>query len=584
VESQNLSIIKTLLNHPLIIVDIRIVADKPATSNQRLTGFGAGAMSHLLEIFGRAITIDVADLIWHWLKAVESPKDGGSGQSSQTQQLSKIVELMGDIKTVDTAAEQLRFYLFENPSCTHGRLAAAAIYLHNNQISAAVEELNSVYLHQPNNTMALYALGHCYERLGRPAEAVQFYQDCLKFKNYLQLPRQRLAAIYLKNGQTEKTLQEYELLKNEYPDDVSTLVTLGHLYIAVDRYVNAIETFNTAILIHPDNFHTESDQTDNLIADGRLREALLELDELPCELAERPDIIARRADIFGMLGEDSEAVSHYEQALAICPDFLEATIKLGAQYLRMHAEKLAAQQFNRAVEINDRIVDAYIGLAVAQKLAGETTAALSTLSLAAAVQANSLLLFAHTATLQVKAQFDQNLSDFDGNDMTLMLEAVISAHRRQIALNPQNPDLHYRLGILMMNTGGLNEALEAFRIALEINPSYTRAGSKLAICLFETGQKEAALAQLISHKLPDKKALELHYRVALLYCDRIKFACSLINLQQYMDDNFTSTDTTVNISIILQNLGLLDRAAIMWDNLSDSARQAIGTDRNTPEF
>ena len=91
------------------------------------------------------------------------------------------------------------------------------------------------------------------------------------------------------------------------------------------------------------------------------------------------------------------------------------------------------------------------------------------------------------------------------------------------------------------------------------------------------------MAQLIHQKWPDKRTLELHYSVALLYCDRIKFACSLINLQHYMDDNFTSADTTVNISIILQNLGLLDRAAIMWDNLSDSARQAIGTDKNTPE-
>ena len=218
----------------------------------------------MLEILGGGMTVDTADLIWHWLDAVK-PDDSESTQ----QQLDKITRLMDDRK-VDAAEEQLRLYLFDNPSCVRGRLASAAICLHENRLQKAIEELNSVYLRQPNNTMALYALGHCFERLGKEAQAIEFYQDCLKFKNYLQLPRQRLAAIYFKNGQLEKTIQEYELLKNEHPDDISMLVTLGHLYVAGAEYTRAIETFNTAILIYPDNFHSETACLDHLIADGEL--------------------------------------------------------------------------------------------------------------------------------------------------------------------------------------------------------------------------------------------------------------------------------------------------------------------------
>jgi len=112
-------------------------------------------MSKLLEILGRAMTVDTADLIWHWLNAVKLPKD--DSESAQCQQLNKIVELMDD-RRAEAAEKELRLYLFENPSCTRGRLAAAAMCLHNNQLDNAVEELNSVYLRQPNNTMALYAL------------------------------------------------------------------------------------------------------------------------------------------------------------------------------------------------------------------------------------------------------------------------------------------------------------------------------------------------------------------------------------------------------------------------------------------
>ena len=88
-------------------------------------------MSSLLEILGRAIAIDVADLMWHWLNTVRLPKD--LEESPRRDHLSRIVELMGELK-LDTAAEQLRLYLFENPSCIFGRMAAAAICLRSSQL------------------------------------------------------------------------------------------------------------------------------------------------------------------------------------------------------------------------------------------------------------------------------------------------------------------------------------------------------------------------------------------------------------------------------------------------------------------
>jgi len=533
-------------------------------------------MSQLLEILGRAITIDTADLIWHWLNAAKLPKD--DSQSARYRQLNKAIELMGDSK-LDAAAEQLRMYLFENPSCTYGRLAAAAICLHNNRLAEAIKELNSVYLRRPNNTMALYALGYCYERLGKESQAVEFYQDCLKFKSYLQLPAQRLAAIYFKNGQREKTIEQYEILKDEYPDDISTLVTLGHLYIATAKYMQAIETFNTAILIHPDNFHTLDDNIDQLFAEGQFHEALEQLEYLLQDQPDRADLLMKHADVLRMLGAAPEAVSQYEEALRICPDFLEATIKLGTQYLQLHQDRLAAKQFNKAVEINDKIVDAYIGLAISQKLAGNLPDALGTLSLAAAIQPNSSLLFAETAALRFQAGLRKNLPfDNQQDDPTNLTRAVIAAHRQQITHRPQNPDLHYRLGVLMLSVGRIAEAIQSFQTALEINPDYTRVRSKLAICLFEIGRKSEALEHLPGPYRLDKDTLELHYKTALLYCDKVKFASSLMNLERHLEKNFARPDAAVNISIVLQNLGLLDRVTATWDNLSDTADQAINID------
>ncbi|MHC4573793.1 MAG: tetratricopeptide repeat protein [Planctomycetota bacterium] len=532
-------------------------------------------MSKLLEILGRAITVDTADLIWNWLDSLITAQN--PQQAGPLDRLGRIVALVEERKA-DAAEDQLKLYLFDNPSCICGRLAAAAMALSRSNLEPAVEELSSVYLRQPNNTMALYALGHCCERLQQESKAVEFYQDCLKFKSHLDLPRQRLAAIYFKNGQLEKTIQEYELLKDDSPDDISTLLTLGHLYIANGRHGRAIETFNTAILIHPDYFHSADGDIDRLMRDGQLQEALEWLDQLLQEHPDRPDLALRRADILNILGLSDQALSQYEEVVAACPDFLEATIKLGTQYLQTHQEPLAARQFNRGVELNDQIVDAYLGLAQAQKLAGKPSDAAATLSLAAAIQPNSSLLFAETAILQFKATLAQTPHFSHPGQSYDLMPSVIQAHETQIARRPQNPDLRYRLGLLLMGVGRINEALHAFQTALNINPTYARARTKLAVALFETGQHTLALEQLTHPDCLDADTLALHYKTALLYCDSLKFASSLINLERTLEKNFACPDATINVSIVLQNLGLLDRATAMWDNLSQTADQALTDD------
>lgn len=543
-------------------------------------------MSRLLEIFGRAITVNTAELIYHWLNTVRSRNRTDNTESLQEQDFDKILELISE-KQLDSAEEKLKFYLFEKPSCIFGRMASAAIYLHRNHLKEAIEALSSVYLRQPNNTMALYALGYCYERLGKEAEAREFYQDCLKFKHYLQLPMERLAAMYFKNNEIERTIEEYEQLRDEYPDDISSLVTLGHLYIANLKYNAAIETFNQAILIHPDNFHIQEDEIDILIQAGQLHEAAERLEWLieqqnnsadspsgrPFGVLE-PVLNVKLGDVLGMLGEDTEAILHYNKAISAQPNFLEAAVKLGTKYLRIEQYTSAAQQFNRAAEINDQIVDAYIGLAIAEELAGRGEDALVTLSLASAIQPNSTLLFAETAILQLKAHHEKDFELQMGAPFD-PIETVIEMHRKQLAEYAGNAELNYRYGILMIRVGKISEATQAFRNALGINPTYHRAKSKLALCLYETGNEKLALEQLADIDILSNDILELHYKTAILYCNKGQFQTSVKNLEQLMQNNFAQADAAINIAVVLQNLGLLDRASATWDSLAQTTNQAF---------
>lgn len=527
--------------------------------------------SRLLKILGRGVNVDTADLMRHWLDAVRS-RQLRQGDS-QSQLLEQIINLIGDGK-LEAADEQLRLYLFENPSCPLGHIAASLVCISQCKIRAAIKELNSVYMRQPGNTIALYALGHCYERIGKEAEAIAFYQDCLKFKDYLELPRQRLAAIYFKNGQLEKTIQQYELLKQQSPDDIVVLTILGHLYSAAGQYREAIETFNTAILIHPDNFNAEDVQVEQLIAESRFEAAAERLEELLGQEPERVDLLVRYGDVLAMLGLDLEATERYEQAVSVRENCLEATIKLGTQYMQAGDSATAAKQFNKALEINDQIVDAYIGLAIAQKLAENEQEAFGTLSLAASIEPNSSLLFREAAVLQFRNKLIKNFR-LEHEEPANLIDSVVRAHQQQIEQQPQNPDLYYRLGILLTSIGMFEQAANTFKTAIEINPTFNRARNKLVLSLFQTGQKKISLEYLFGPKCLDKNILNLHYKTALLYCDKLKFASSLINFQNLLSNSLTSGTAAYNIGIVLQNLGLLDPVTSMWENLTDTTDMAL---------
>ena len=523
-------------------------------------------MSQLLEILGQAISIDTSELIWHWLNAVMPPIDESN---RKYEQLNRAIELMGQQKTSE-ASEQLRFYLFENPICSYGLILSAAIYIQNNQLKDALDELEIIYERHPNNTMALYTLGYCHERLGREGKAIEFYQDCLKFKNYLQLPAQRLAAIYLKNNQLEKAIEQYKLLRSEYPDDIKTILNLGHLYIATGNFQDAIETFNAAILMHPDNYFHQDEETEQLLAQGNLYDALERIEDLLQDHPYRADLLMRHGDILRATGATTEAISEYENAVRICPDLLEATIKLGTQYLQVQQEELAADQFNRAFELNDNIVDAYIGLAISQNYAGQVEESMTTLSLASAISPNSSLLFAEVASIHLRLSLQNSQSIYHGlpDDLT---KALFDLHNQQISEHPHNPDLYYRLGILMMNISRFEDAVSLFQRALELNPLFSRARSKLAISLFKSNKVMESLNCISFLNNFNSETFELHYKAGLLYCDKIKFASSLLNLEQQLSKSYASPEASANISIVLQNLGLLDRRAAMWDNLIETA-------------
>ena len=62
-------------------------------------------MSKLLEIFGRAVTVNTADLIWYWLTAVRGESE--TDTDLKIADFNEIIDLIGKLD-LDTAEEKLK--------------------------------------------------------------------------------------------------------------------------------------------------------------------------------------------------------------------------------------------------------------------------------------------------------------------------------------------------------------------------------------------------------------------------------------------------------------------------------------------
>ncbi len=477
---------------------------------------------------------------------------------------------------LDEAREYLSRACGHHPDDVAAHASLACVLDEMGDIGGALETLQALLRLLPHQPAVLFGLGLCRERLDQPHEAARLYSKAVEIDDTFQPACERLAAVSLLTGNLSRAIQAQEILCRHRPEDTRLRTALGALLIRAREYYQAIEAFEAAIVMEPENWAVRDEDILRMVAEGEVRQAIERTHQMIEEQGPFPDLYVQLANLYGLVGDDSPAVRYYRQALDIQPSYLEAMVKLATHHLLFGRWDESAESFGKAAELNEDVLMNYLGMAVACGSAGRTDRSAEMFHLASAIEPNSSLLLAQMIRLHWKLVMNGgnilSADPVDDSTRRTSLKDELECHALRVQQEPTSAQARFHLGVLLRVAGRPREATVQFARAVRYHPTFSSAQTKLGICLKELSHERMSGRIFYNLFQPTRRVIEEHYQLGILFHQpgRLEEFVS-----QWADENgisLASARSTVALS--LTNMGLLDRGAATWRELQQTHRVA----------
>jgi len=191
----------------------------------------------------------------------------------------------------------------------------------------------------------------------------------------------------------------------------------------------------------------------------------------------------------------AKAISTAQGKIALNPDFPDMFNDCGKLMFQFHMYQEAIQQFRKALELNPQYAEARLYMAMCLGEGGEIEAAIRELMnikpknirvyYLLGIYFNSAGQFYESMqALSVVENLQSNYFDVAERLATLReyfdkLNSLLNMHQELMDAHPNYPDLHLKMGNLLLMVGRYKEAEQNFKDALRLNPGYMVAKQKL---------------------------------------------------------------------------------------------------------
>ena len=392
-------------------------------------------------------------------------------------------------------------------------------------------------------------------------------------------------------GLMQKALDAFDRALAIDPQDAEAHSYRGVALAQLGRMHEALAAFDEALKINPQFAEAHYNRGVALTELGRTDEALAAFDRALAINPQDAKAHHNRGAVLAKLGRTDEALVAFDRALAINPQDAEAHQNRGAVLTQLRRMNEALVAFDEALKINPQFAEAHYnrGLALAQlgrtdearaafdcALAAFDRALAINLQDAKAHHSRGLALTQLGRMHEALAAFDEALKinpqfaeahNYRGLALAKLrrMDEALAAFDRALAINPQDAEAHHGRGVALAQLGRTDEALAAFDHALAINPQDAEAHHGRGLALARLGRTDEALAAFDRALAINPQDARTHYNrgVALTELGRTDEALAAFDEALKINPQFA--EVHYSRGVVLTQLRRMDEALADFD-------------------
>ncbi len=254
---------------------------------------------------------------------------------------------------------------------------------------------------------------------------------------------------------------------------------LGNVLFHAGRVPEAIQQYERALRLRPDDAGTYYNLGLALAEEGKLTEAIQEYEralQIKADAATHNNLGIALMKV----GRTAEAIEQYEQALRIGPDDAWIHYNLAVALMKSGAMAAAIEQYQHALQLRPEDADLHRDFAAVLFQAGKLPEAIEQYKHALQVRPDD-------------AEMRNNLGV--ALAATGRFSEAIEQYEQALRIKPDDAEAHNNLGTVLAGLGRANEAIRHWQEALKFKPDDARVHSNLGTALERTGRTSEAIEQ-----------------------------------------------------------------------------------------
>jgi len=244
-------------------------------------------------------------------------------------------------------------------------------------------------------------------------------------------------------------------------------------------------------------------------------------------------------------GKVDEAITHYQEALQIKPDYTEARYDLGNALLQRGRVDEAIAQYQEALQLNPDYAESRncLGLALDQK--GRVDEAITQFQKA----------------LEINPDNAEALNNL-GNALLRKgrVDEAIAHYQKALKINSDYAEAHNNLGNALLQKGRVEQAITHYQVALRINPGLAEAHRNLGTVLLQKGSVDEAISQFQQALQIWPDYAEAHYNLGNSFSQLGRMEEAISQYQMALQIKPDYAEALVNLGNSFFQLGRMDRA------------------------